>query len=211
MQKKINGWDLDIDDTLWEFIISEYDQKNIAPDFQNIFRAFELTSFSDTKVVIFGQDPYPTQGVATGLAFSSNTTLPASLRNMFKELNTDLGVLRTDSNLEDWSKQGVLLLNTALTVEVGKAGSHSKIGWIELVKQVIFKISTKKEPVVFVLLGKQAQNLKRYIDSKDIVLEFVHPSPLSAYRGFFGSKMFSKINNELEQQGYEKIIFGNKS
>lgn len=211
MQKNINGWELEIDDTLWDFIVSEYAKKNIAPDFQNIFRAFELTSFSDTKVVIFGQDPYPTQGVATGLAFSSNTTLPASLRNMFKELNTDLGVSRTDSNLEDWSKQGVLLLNTALTVEVGKPGSHSKIGWIELVKQVILKISAKKEPVVFVLLGKQAQNLKRYIDSKDIILEFVHPSPLSAYRGFFGSKMFSKINNELEKHGYEEIIFGSES
>ncbi|WOO86671.1 uracil-DNA glycosylase [Mollicutes bacterium LVI A0039] len=208
MEKVINDWHLDIDDQLVEFIDHEYQNKEIAPPRELLFRALELTSVQDVKVVIFGQDPYPTKGVATGLAFSSNGTLPASLRNMFKELYTDLNIIRTNTNLEDWAAQGVLLLNTSLTVEVGNAGSHSKIGWIDVTNQVIKQINDLHRSVVFVLLGTHAQKLSTSIDSKHVILKFTHPSPLSAYRGFWDCKMYSQINTNLLNHGYAPIDFG---
>lgn len=207
MKIEINDWTLDVDHQLLEFIESEYKTKEIAPPQELIYKAFELTSLSNVNVVIFGQDPYPTKGVATGLAFSSNTNLPASLRNMFKELESDLGISRTDSNLDDWAKQGILLLNTALTVEVGNAGSHSNIGWFEVTTQVISQINDLSRPVIFVLLGSNAKKLRKYINTKHPVLEFTHPSPLSAYRGFFGSNMYSQINEQLKTNGYAEIDF----
>lgn len=207
MNKQINGWNLVIEQSLLDYIDNEYATKQISPAKEKIFHALELTSFEQVKVVIFGQDPYPTKGVATGLAFSSSNTLPASLRNLFTELESDLGIKRVNTDLDDWAKRGVLLLNTALTVEVGNAGSHSKIGWIEVTNQVIAQIGLKPTPVVFVLLGKHAQNLEKYISSKDIVLKYTHPSPLSAYRGFWGCKMFSTINLELKNIGQKEIDF----
>ncbi len=197
MKLTINDWNLNIDQQLLEFVAEQYQTRDIAPAKDKIYHALELTSRADTKVVIFGQDPYPTKGVATGLAFSSNGVLPASLRNMFKELESDLGIIRTDTNLEDWATQGVLLLNTALTVEVGNAGSHSNIGWMEVTKQVIEQLNDRDDKVIYVLLGAHAQKLERYISDKDIVLKYTHPSPLAAYRGFWGCKMYSEINHQL--------------
>lgn len=210
MIKKINDWQLDIDDRLIAYIKSEYKNKQITPSYDKIFYALELTSMSDTKVVIFGQDPYPSLGVATGLAFSSNGSLPPSLRNMYKELEQDLGIVRRNSNLEDWAQQGVLLLNTSLTVEVGNAGSHSKIGWSEVTNQVIEQLNNKEQPVIFVLLGNNAQKLSKLIANKHIILEFTHPSPLSAYRGFFGCKLYSQINDKLQLNNIKPINFGDK-
>ncbi len=210
MKIRVRDWNLDIDDKLIDYIETEYKTKDIAPNREDIFRALELTALSETKVVIFGQDPYPTKGVATGLAFSSNGCLPASLRNMFKELEADLGINRTESNLEDWAKQGVLLLNTTLTVEVGSPNSHSKIGWNQVTEQVIAQLNEIDRTVVFVLLGGQAQKLEKSIATKHYVLKYTHPSPLSAYRGFFGSKPFSEINDTLLSLGYSQVDFCGK-
>lgn len=207
MNKEINGWELNLSDHLVEFIADAYQNTNVAPAEENLYKAFELTPKEAVKVVIFGQDPYPTAGVATGLAFSSQTTLPASLRNMFKELESDLGIVRTNPNLDDWAKQGVLLLNTALTVEVGAPGSHSKVGWSDVTNQVIEQINQLEHVVIFVLLGGHAKRLKKQIADHHVVLEFVHPSPLSAYRGFFGSGMYSQINHQLAECGSEPIDF----
>lgn len=207
MKKQINGWNLELNQELVEFIEQAYQTTNVAPSQEKIYYALELTSISDVSVVIFGQDPYPTAGVATGLAFSSNNQLPASLRNMFKELEADLGVVRTDTNLADWARQGVLLFNTSLTVEVGNAGSHSKVGWQQVTEQVIDQINELDRKVIFVLLGGHAQKLKSKIDDHHVILEFVHPSPLAAYRGFFGSRMYSQINDNLETLGYPAIDF----
>lgn len=207
---EINDWKLNLEDEFIRYIDNEYKTKDIAPTKDKLYHALKLTSLSDVKVVIFGQDPYPTKGVATGLAFSSNGKLPGSLRNMFKELNSDLGVERVDTNLEDWAQQGVLLLNTSLMVEVGNAGSHSKVGWMDVTVQVIDQINNLDRKVIFVLLGNHAQKLEKYIDDNNHVLKFTHPSPLSASRGFFGSKPYSQINQLLINDGYEQIEFGDK-
>lgn len=207
MKKVVNNWELELDQELIDFIDHEYVSKEIAPPKEALFRALELTSREAVNVVIFGQDPYPTKGVATGLAFSSNNTLPASLRNMFKELESDLGIKRVNPNLDDWAKQGVLLLNTALTVEIGKPGSHSQIGWLNVTKQVIAQINSFDRPVIFVLLGGHAKKLAKAIDQKHLIIECTHPSPLAAYRGFFDSKLFSKINDNLTLFGYPEIKF----
>lgn len=210
MEIKVNDWLLQLEDQLWDKVEDEYATKDIAPAKEDIFKALKLTPVENTRVVIFGQDPYPTKGVATGLAFSSHGTLPASLRNMFKELESDLGIARTDTDLSDWAKQGVLLLNTTLTVEVGNANSHSKLGWIDVTNQVIEQLNSKSEQVVFVLLGGHAQKLEKMIDEHHLVLKYTHPSPLSAYRGYFGCKMFSQINAALKVNGFEQIDFGDK-
>lgn len=208
---EVNEWKLELTEEFQQFIDLEYETKDIAPNKQKLYYALELTSLSDVKVVIFGQDPYPTKGVATGLAFSSNGKLPPSLKNMYKELETDLGISRSDPNLEDIAKQGVLLLNTSLSVEVGKPGSHSKIGWMDVTNQVIEQINSLDRRVIFVLLGNHAQSLKSKIEDKHIILEYTHPSPLSAYRGFFGCKMFSTINQRLVENNYEEIKFEDKN
>jgi len=179
------------------------DKKDVIfPAFENVFRAFELCDFSEVKVVILGQDPYPTKGHAHGLCFSVEPSIrpfPKSLNNIFKELESDLGKsLPENGNLEPWAKQGVLLLNSVLTVEKGKADSHKGIGWEQFTDAVIQKISTDKENVVFLLWGAKAISKATMIDgSKHLILSSVHPSPLSAYRGFFGCKHFSKTNDYL--------------
>ena len=182
--------------------------KKISPNLNNIFKAFEYCSFSSTKVVIFGQDPYFQKDVANGLAFSvePNKPLPASLKNIYKEIESDVGALSNkDGYLKSWADQGVLLLNSALTVEVGKPGSHSKIGWQDFIFEIV-KIINKKQNVVFILWGNDAKKYIKYID-KDInlILSSSHPSPLSSYRGFFGCKHFSKCNEYLESKNISKI------
>lgn len=185
--------------------------KSVLPHKDYIFRALQLTPFEDTRVIILGQDPYPTLGHAVGLAFSVNANthpLPKSLQNIFKELEEDIGVKRTSGDLTDWAEQGVLLLNTSLTVVQGSPGSHSSIGWGALTTQVIRALSEHKEHVVFILWGKYSQQKGMCIDrNKHLVIESAHPSPLSAYKGFFGSEPFSKTNTYLKAHNKSPIIW----
>ena len=193
---------------LRRLLLEEYAHQRIFPEAQNIFRAMRLTSFGDTKVVILGQDPYHGAGQAQGLSFSvpKGMKLPPSLVNIYKELEDDLGIKRADGDLTPWAKQGVLLLNTTLTVRSGQPLSHGKIGWEIFTDKVIECIGNKKEPVVFILWGAHARGKKRLIHNhKHLILESPHPSPLSAYRGFFGCKCFSKTNDYLRKRGVAPI------
>ncbi len=183
--------------------------KIIYPPGNLMFNAFEKTPFSKVKVVLLGQDPYHNQGQAHGLSFSvsDGVTKPPSLINIFKELNTDLGLpVPPNGNLEQWAQQGVLLLNASLTVRQNEPGSHSKIGWLQFTDSIIKKISDEKNGVVFLLWGKFAQEKQSLIDeTKHLVLKAAHPSPFSADKGFFGCKHFSKTNEFLMQQGLQPI------
>src|SRR6056300_2065603 len=174
--------------------------KEIYPAFQDTYKAFELCSFSNTKVVIFGQDPYHQPGLANGLAFAVNkgNKIPSSLRNIYKEIQDDLGFCYHNlGNLEEWARQGVLLLNTSLSVIDSLPGSHSNIGWSTLIDSVI-QILNNKRDVIFLLWGSSSAKKEYLIDSKvNYVLKSSHPSPLSSYRGFFGCKHFSKTNDIL--------------
>jgi len=195
-------------ESLRKFLHSQYEEKKtVFPSKENIFKALELTAPSDLKVVIIGQDPYHGKDQATGLAFSSgNGKLPPSLLNIFKELSDDMGYDPPENgDLSKWAAQGVLLLNTVLTVESGKPLSHSSKGWEALTDSIIKEIN-KLSPVVFVLWGKKAQSKKKLIDfAKHEIIEGVHPSPMSAKRGFFGSKPFSKVNKLLKARGIDPI------
>lgn len=174
----------------------------ILPVPENIYNAMHMTPLDDVKVVILGQDPYPSGGHAHGLAFSSlQEKLPASLKNIFQELEKDLGIKRTNGCLYEWAAQGILLLNTVLTVEEGRPNSHRGLGWESLTDEIIKTVNGyHKFGIVFVLWGKQAQAKKSLMDtSKHNIIESSHPSPQSVYRGFFGSKPFSKINACLQQ------------
>lgn len=167
----------------------------------NIYRALDLTPFDEVRVVILGQDPYHEKGQANGLAFSvyEGIKMPPSLRNMYKELEDDLGITRTTTDLSDWARQGVLLLNTALSVIEGEANSMAQV-WEPFTDRLIELIDSNKSPVIFVLWGGNAKKKKRLIKSnKSLIIESAHPSPLSAYRGFFGSKPYSKINAKLTE------------
>ena len=181
----------------------------VFPAHPDVFRAFHLTSFATLKVVILGQDPYHGVGQANGLCFSVSpgVSFPPSLQNIFKELEDDLGVSKPQSgDLAAWAEQGILLLNTTLTVRQGAPASHQGKGWETFTDEVIRRISQKKESIVFVLWGASARRKKSLIDvTKHTCIESVHPSPLSAYRGFFGSKPFSRINQLLRQQGTTEI------
>ncbi len=194
---------------LRNFIHSEYKTKIIYPQAKNIFAAFDLCPFDSVKLVIIGQDPYHEPGQAHGLCFSvqDGCLLPPSLKNIYKEIETDLGKqMPFSGDLSRWAKQGVLLLNATLTVEAHKAGSHQNKGWEEFTDKVIEILSNKKENLVFMLWGSYAQKKGSVIDNKKhLVLKAVHPSPLSAYRGFFGSKHFSQANNYLISKGIEPI------
>lgn len=194
---------------LVEFVRAEYVGKKIFPAPTNIFRAFELCPFEKVKVVILGQDPYHGDGQANGLCFSVNSgmQMPPSLQNIFKEMRDDLGgELRTEACLDDWARQGVLLLNATLTVEAHKAGSHQKKGWEQFTDAVVEVLSRGKEHLVFILWGRYAQEKGAKIDTeKHLVLKAAHPSPFSAYSGFFGSKPFSKTNEYLEWNDIEPI------
>ena len=190
-------------------IKNSYKNKTIFPKPSQLFNAFNSTHLNNVKVVIIGQDPYHGQGQANGLSFSVNEgiTIPPSLLNIFKELNSDLNIpISKTGNLQSWANQGVLLLNTILTVEKDNANSHKDFGWEIFTKKVIEVISIKLENIVFILWGKQANYINDIIDSsKHHIISSVHPSPLSAHRGFFGSKPFSKTNEFLKSKGISPI------
>lgn len=182
-----------------DFINREYKVKTIYPNKSRILRSLVLTDYDDVKVVILGQDPYHGEGEANGLCFavSNGIKLPPSLQNIYKELESDLGIPRASvGNLECWAKEGVLLLNSVLTVEKDKAASHKGIGWENFTDAIIKKINEKDEPVVFILWGNFARSKKSLITNpKHCVIESTHPSPFSAHHGFFGSRPFSKTND----------------
>lgn len=195
--------------SLMNFLDQEYTEKTIYPPEEGIFNAFNHCTFENVKVVILGQDPYHGGGQANGLSFSVNEGIkqPPSLVNIFKEIENDLGIERpTSGNLERWADQGVLLLNATLTVEAHKAGSHQKKGWEQFTDAVIKKIAEDKSGVVFFLWGAYAQKKGKVIDNeKHLILKSVHPSPLSAHRGFFGNHQFQKTNEYLIAQRKESI------
>ena len=184
-------------------------KKIIYPPGNKIFNAFQLTKFEKLKVVILGQDPYHGIGQAHGLSFSVEQGIkpPPSLNNIFKELESDLGLKRPDhGNLEKWAQQGVLLLNSILTVEKGSPGSHSKRGWEIFTDEVLNTINSLRKNTVFILWGQKAQDKCHFIDStENLVIKSSHPSPYSAHGGFLGSKPFSRTNNYLKDHGYDPI------
>ncbi|MBR6251701.1 MAG: uracil-DNA glycosylase [Bacteroidales bacterium] len=196
---------------LTDFVRNEYATQQIFPPAKLIFNAFDHTPADKVKVVILGQDPYHDVGQAHGLCFSVNdgVKFPPSLQNIFKEIQSDTGApYPTSGNLERWANQGVLLLNATLTVRAHNAGSHQGHGWETFTDNVISRLSAAREGLVFMLWGSYAISKARLIDtSKHLVLTTVHPSPLSAYRGFFGCKHFSKANEYLRQHGETEIVW----
>jgi uracil-DNA glycosylase len=194
---------------LVRFVKNEYVTKTIYPKGNQIFNAFDKTPFDKVKVVILGQDPYHEPGQAHGLCFSVNDgiPLPPSLQNIYKEIQDDLGIVPPASgNLERWAAQGVLLLNATLTVQAHRAGSHQQKGWEEFTDAVIHQLAEEKEHLVFILWGSYAQKKGAFIDfHKHLIIKSAHPSPLSVYRGFFGSKPFSKTNDYLIKTGQTPV------
>ena len=194
---------------LQAFVQKRRAEVRVFPDEKNVFNALELTPFESVKVVILGQDPYHGFGQAHGLSFSvqKGIPLPPSLKNIYKELQEDIGGgLPTEGDLSHWAQQGVLLLNTVLTVEEGNANSHKGMGWERLTNRLIESLNGLKHPVIFILWGKPAQDKEKLITNPNhVILKAPHPSPLSAYRGFFGSKPFSRVNDILIQQGQTPI------
>lgn len=197
---------------LQQFIAHERLVSTVFPPAQDVYAALELTPFESTKVVVLGQDPYHGLGQAHGLSFSvrGNTPIPPSLRNIFQELFTDVAIQREQNgDLTGWALQGVLLLNTSLTVREGEPGSHKNRGWEHITDTVMSALNEKPTRVVFVLWGAHARNKKTLItQAHHVVIESAHPSPLSAHRGFFGSKPFSQINSALEEAGLSPIKWG---
>lgn len=194
---------------LEQFVVNEYRTKTIFPKFDDIFRAFNLLSPDEVKVVIIGQDPYHGINQANGLAFSvaKECNIPPSLKNIFKELVDDVGCKFPESgNLEEWSRNGVLLINSVLTVEQAKPNSHKNIGWEVFTDSVIEKLSSEFKNIVFILWGNPSQKKSSLInENKHLILKAPHPSPLSSYRGFFGSKPFSHANEYLNLYGIKEI------
>lgn len=195
---------------LWAYVEEQYEVETIYPAKENIFNAFQTTAFAQTKVVILGQDPYHGPNQAHGLSFSvlKGNKFPPSLRNMLAELQDDIGcALPTSGDLTKWAQQGVLLLNTVLTVQEKKANSHQKKGWEQFTDAVLEALANREEPIVFVLWGKPAQAKEKIIarHTQHTIIKSVHPSPLSAYRGFFGSKPYSKANEALLRNGQTPI------
>lgn len=195
---------------LSKFLHHEYDNKSILPKKELVFRAFS-SNLDEVKVVILGQDPYHTPGAAEGLAFSvpNSQPIPPSLLNIYKEIDSDIGTHKNPrGSLANWQKQGVMLLNTVLTVEAHRPKSHSGKGWEVFTTEVIKYLNLNRPHLVFILWGRDARNKKSLVDtSKHLVLESAHPSPLSAYHGFFGSKPFSKCNEFLKLNGLDEIIW----
>lgn len=194
---------------LTNLVRDAYNHHQIFPPAKLIFNAFDLCPFDQVKVVIIGQDPYHGLGQAHGLSFSvnENMPLPPSLKNIYQEIRSDLGIQPlSHGNLERWAKQGVLLLNATLTVQANLAGSHQKKGWETFTDSAIKAVAEEKEHVVFLLWGNYAQQKAQYIDrTKHLVLTAVHPSPLSAHRGYFGCKHFSQTNQYLKEHGIDPI------
>jgi uracil-DNA glycosylase len=193
---------------LWQKVEEEYQTNQVFPPKEQIFRALELTDFEDVKVVIIGQDPYHNDFQANGLCFSVSEQVkaPPSLKNIFTELKDDVGIERVSKELDDWAKQGVLMLNATLTVRAHSPNSHKDLGWEKFTDFIIKEVSDKKENVVFVLWGAFAQKKAELIDSaKHFIIKSAHPSPFSVYRGFYGSKPFSKINEYLASKNLKTI------
>ena len=217
-----NGWDIVLSEEykkdyflkLKEFVLSEYNSKTIYPPIREVFNAFYYTPYKEVRVVILGQDPYHGDGQAEGLSFSVKEGInkPPSLVNIFKELHDDLGYdIPKNGSLVSWAKQGILLLNAVLTVEANKAASHKGRGWEIFTDSVIKALNKREEPIVFILWGSYARSKKILITNPNhYVLESAHPSPLSAYNGFFGSRPFSKTNNFLKSKGLKEIDWGIK-
>lgn len=212
-----NDWDALFDQEIQKdyllnlryFLAKEYKTKQVFPAKENIFAAFKTTSFKDTKVVILGQDPYHNDGQAQGYSFSvpKDFPLPPSLKNIYKELENEYHVkVNRNGDLTDWARQGVLLMNTVLTVEAHKAFSHSKMGWQNFTNEALKWLNKKEEPVVFLLWGNSAIQAKKYLDNPNhLVLTSAHPSPLSASRGFFGNNHFILANEYLVKNGLVPI------
>lgn len=193
---------------LKKFVDLQYQEKTCFPKYENIFNAYTSCKLEDIKVVILGQDPYHEPNQAHGLAFSVKCDkLPPSLKNIYKEMSTDLGIeINQDGDLTYLANQGVMLLNTVLTVEMGKAFSHAKKGWEEFTDNTIRLLNSLSQPIVFILWGAPSIKKKNLLNNpKHLVLESPHPSPLSSYRGFFGSKPFTKTNEFLKQNGIKEI------
>ena len=195
--------------TLFKKVEEEYSTHHIFPEPDDIFNAFHFTPLDQVKVVILGQDPYHGDGQAHGLCFSvkPDVEIPPSLVNIYKELESDLGCyIPNNGYLEKWARQGVMLLNTVLTVRAHQANSHRGIGWEEFTDAAIKILAAQERPMVFILWGKPAQSKKVYLDpTKHLIIESPHPSPLSAYRGFFGSRPFSRTNDYLVSHGLTPI------
>ena len=190
------------------FLNNENNSKIIYPNKEDLFKALKYTDYKDVKVLILGQDPYHGEGEANGLCFSVNSSIknPPSLQNIFKELKEDLSIDRNNSDLTDWAKQGILLLNTVLTVEKDKAFSHRNQGWELFTDSIIKKLNERKEPIVFLLWGNAARSKKELITNKNhFIIESAHPSPLSYNKGFKGSKPFSKVNKCLKSVNIDEI------
>ena len=216
-----NDWDEKLD-VVWKsegfkkfmsVIKHEYETKTCYPEYKNIFNALRYTPYSNVKIVIIGQDPYHGEGEAHGLSFSvqDGVALPPSLQHIYKELYNDLGIKNTRGDLTSWAKEGVLLLNSILSVEKDKPLSHSKLGWQLLTDHIIKILNQKEEPIVFILWGSYARSKKEFItNKKHLIIESVHPSPLSASRGFFGSKPFSKANAFLKKNNIKEVDFSIK-
>lgn len=213
---EINGWEPIIGEEfekdyfkkLEHILDEEYGSYTVYPKKEHVYAALEYTPYEKVKVVILGQDPYHGPEQAHGLSFSvlPGVPTPPSLKNIFKELQNDLGLsIPSNGYLKKWADEGVLLLNTVLTVREGEAHSHKKIGWETFTDAVIKKLSEREQPIVFVLWGKPAQEKKRFIATHHYVVEAPHPSPLSAHRGFFGSRPFSKVNEWLKTNGQSEI------
>lgn len=196
---------------LSEFVRNEYVSQKVYPPPKDMFRAFDLCPFEEVKVVIIGQDPYHGERQANGLCFAvhEGMALPPSLKNIFKEITSDTGVLpEQNGDLSRWAKQGVLLLNATLTVRAHAPGSHQKKGWEEFTDAAIETVSREKEHVVFMLWGNYAKQKGMVIDrTKHLVLEAQHPSPFSAHNGFFGCKPFTKANAYLHQKGLQEVVW----
>ena len=190
------------------FVKNEYKHKTIFPPYNNLLDALRFTDYDQVKVVILGQDPYHGLREAHGLSFSvhNGVKMPPSLLNIFKELRSDLGINRTATDLTDWAKQGVLLLNSIMTVEMDRPLSHKNKGWEVFTDNIIKYLNEREKPVIFILWGNFARSKKTLItNSRHKIIESAHPSPLSASRGFFGSKPFSRTNNYLKEFGWEEI------
>ncbi len=191
------------------FLDQEYKTKTIYPSREELFTCFDLCQYEDVKVVILGQDPYHQPGQAHGLSFSvkKGVKIPPSLRNIYKELHSDLGIVQPDHGcLQDWAKQGVFLMNAVMSVEEGKAGSHRKKGWEFFIDEVMKLLNNHEQPLVFVLWGNWAKDKAKFItNTRHKVIMSAHPSPLSAYQGFFGSRPFSQINEFLKKEGLGEI------
>lgn len=214
-------WDIVLKDEMKEdyfhklgtFVKQEYKTKICYPKYENIFNALRYTDYDEVKVVILGQDPYHGENEAHGLSFSvlDGVKRPPSLQNIYKELESDLGIKRTHNNLSDWAHQGVLMLNAIMSVEKDKPLSHKDKGWEIFTDHIIMKLNEREKPVIFVLWGSYARSKKTLITNPwHKIVESPHPSPLSAHRGFFGSRPFSKINQYLEECGMQPIDWSDR-